>query len=100
MLATRYRGFELKDTGEVCSFWVASHKSLKAIGDEGTASMGAFLQIAKRAADEAANNYQNSLQKLSSGTTEKNTQDMGFSIRDTITNAQKQGKNPIEVADC
>ena len=93
--------FELKDMAKWLPTLGASHKALGSIGDQGTATSGAFLQIAKRgagSADEAANNYQNFLQKLSQGSTEKNAKDMGFSIRDTMLKAKKEGLDPIEAA--
>lgn len=93
--------FELKDLAKWLPSLGASVKALGSTGDVGTATSAAFLQIAKRgagSADEAANNYQNFLQKLSSGTTEKNAQDMGFSIRDTMLKAKKEGLDPVEAA--
>ena len=93
--------FELKDMAKWLPTLGASVKALGSVGDEGTAVSGAFLQIAKRgagSADEAANNYQNFLQKLSQGGTEKNAKDMGFSIRDTMLKAKKEGLDPVEAA--
>jgi len=93
--------FELKDMAKWLPTLGASVKSLGSKGDVGTATSGAFLQIAKKgagSADEAANNYQQFLQKLSQGTTEKNAKGMGFSIRDTILQAKKEGIDPIEAA--
>ena len=93
--------FELKDMAKWLPTLGASVKALGSVGDEGTAVSGAFLQIAKRgagSADEAANNYQNFLQKLSQGGTEKNAKGMGFSIRDTMLKAKKEGLDPVEAA--
>ena len=93
--------FELKDLAKWLPSLGASVKALGSTGDVGTATSAAFLQIAKRgagSADEAANNYQNFLQKLSQGGTEKNAKGMGFSIRDTMLKAKKEGLDPVEAA--
>ena len=63
--AANQGNFELKDIAKSIPAIGSAMKALKVGGDEGTASMGAWLQIAKRgagSADEAANNYQNFLQ--------------------------------------
>ena len=99
--AANQGNFELKDIAKSIPAIGSAMKALKVGGDEGTASMGAWLQIAKRgagSADEAANNYQNFLQKVTAKDSEKNAQKMGFSLRDVVAQAQKEGKNPIDAA--
>ncbi len=99
--AANQGNFELKDIAQSIPSIGAAMKSLKLNGDEGTASMGAWLQIAKRGAgnaSEAANNFQNFLQKVTSNDAEKRSKAMGFSLREVVAKAQKEGKNPIDAA--
>ena len=99
--AANQGNFELKDIAQSIPSIGAAMKSLKVEGDEGTASMGAWLQIAKRGAgnaSEAANNFQNFLQKVTSNDAEKRSKAMGFSLREVVAKAQKEGKNPIDAA--
>lgn len=67
-------------------------------GDDATASAGAWLQIAERGAGDpaqAANNFHSFLQKVTSDNAEKNANEMGFSLRETIAQAQAAGEDPI-----
>ena len=93
--------FEINDMAKAFPSIGASAKALQVGGEKGVASISAMLQIARKGAgdsSEAANNMRNFLDKMVSSKTEKNAQGFGFSMRDLISKAQKEGKNPIEEA--
>jgi TP901 family phage tail tape measure protein len=99
--AANQGNFELKDMAKALPSVGAAQKAFKLTGDEGAATAGAWLQIAKRGtgdAASAANNYQNFLQKFTAKDAEKNANKMGFSLRDTVAKAQIEGKNPVDEA--
>ena len=93
--------FEINDMAKAFPSIGASAKALQVGGEKGVASIAAMLQIARKGAgdsSEAANNMRNFLDKMVSSKTEKNAEKFGFSMRDLISKAQKEGKNPIEEA--
>lgn len=94
--------FELKAMAGVIPTLGASFSSLGLKGNEGLATMGAALQVAKLGAgsdDQAANNLQNFMTKVLSPQSLKNAQEkFGVDLYGIIKKAQKQGSNPFEAA--
>ena len=93
--------FEAKDMAKYAAGLGASFQALGVQGDEGTATMAAMLQIARKGAkdaSEAAGNMDNFLAKMVSAKTEKNSKEFGFSMRELVEKARREGKNPIEEA--
>lgn len=90
--------FELKDMAGEFPGLTASASMLGMKGVSAVAQLGAALQIAMKGskdASEAANNLQNFMQKLSAPQTMKNFSELGVNIKDVLTNAVAQGKDPI-----
>ena len=90
--------FELKDMAGEFPGLTASASMLGMKGVPAVAQLGAALQVAMKGAkdsSEAANNLQNFMQKLSAPQTMKNFSEMGVNIKDVLTNAVAQGKDPI-----
>lgn len=93
--------FEFKDMAAELPVLGASFQALKFTGNEAVASMGAYLQIARKGAansSEAANNMANFLNKILSPETLKKSEKLGGNLFGVVTKAQKAGQNPIEAA--
>ena len=93
--------FEFKAMAEYLPTLGASFKALKMEGSEAIATMGASLQIARKGAgdeSEAANNMRNFMAKILAPDTLKKAKKFGVDLYANITEAQKTGKNPFEVA--
>jgi len=91
-------GFELRDMARFFPSLTAQAQVLGLKGKEGIASIGAALQIARKGsgtAEEAANNMQNFLSKITSKETVNNLEKLGVSVRDVFDNAKASGKNPL-----
>ena len=93
---------ELRDMAKTLPVLGSGMVALKMQGNEAVATMAAALQIAKKgapSADIAANNMQNFLAKvMSPETLKKATEKFDLDLYGVITNAQAQGKNPMEAA--
>lgn len=93
--------FEFKDMAAELPVLGASFQALKFTGNEAVASMGAYLQIARKGAatsSEAANNMANFLNKILSPETLKKANALGSDLYGVVSKAQKSGANPIEAA--
>lgn len=93
--------FEFKAMAQYLPTLGASFKALKMEGSEATATMGAALQIARKGAgdeSEAANNMKNFMAKILSPDTLKKANKFGVDLYANITEAQRKGENPFEVA--
>lgn len=93
---------ELRDMAKTLPVLGSGMVALKMQGNEAVATMAAALQIARKGAptaDIAANNMQNFLAKvMSPETLKKATEKFDLDLYGVITNAQAQGKNPLEAA--
>lgn len=93
---------ELRDMAKTLPVLGSGMVALKMQGNEAVATMAAALQIARKGAptaDVAANNMQNFLAKvMSPETLKKATEKFDLDLYGVITNAQAQGKNPLEAA--
>lgn len=93
---------ELRDMARQLPVLGAGFRSLKMVGNEATATLGAALEVARKGAadpDEAANNMRNYLAKVLSPTTLKKAQDsFGLDLYKVITDAQTHGGNPFEAS--
>ena len=93
--------FEFKAMAQYLPTLGASFKALKMEGSEAAATMGAALQIARKGAgdeSEAANNMKNFMAKILSPDTLKKANKFGVDLYANITEAQRKGENPFEVA--
>lgn len=93
--------FEFKAMATELPVLGAQFQALKVNGLEGVASMGAYLQIARKGAateSEAANNFNNFLAKILSPDTLKKSQALGGNLAEVVENAQFTGGNPIDAA--
>jgi TP901 family phage tail tape measure protein len=91
--------FELRDMARTFSSLSAAAGQAGAGGRAGAISLGAMLQVALRGAgtaDEAANNLQNFISKLTSPETVRNFARMGVNLERVMQDAARQGINPIE----
>lgn len=92
--------FELKDMARYFPQLGAAAKEAGLAGTEGVATLGAALQIARKGtgdASEAATNTANFFQKMMSKETIKNLKDHNVDVLKLMTDARKQGKNPMVV---
>lgn len=93
--------FEFRDMAAELPVLGASFQALKFTGNEAVASMGAYLQIARKGAatsSEAANNMSNFLAKILSPETLKKSEQLGGNLYGVISEAQAKGQNPIDAA--
>ena len=93
--------FEFKAMAQYLPTLGASFQALKMNGLEATATMGAALQIARKGAGdeaEAANNMKNFMAKILAPDTLRKAKKFGVDLYANITEAQKTGKNPFEIA--
>lgn len=93
--------FEFKAMAAELPVLAGAFQALKFTGQEAVASMGAYLQIARKGAStesEAANNFNNFLAKILSPETLKKSEQLGGNLYGVVSKAQAAGKNPIEAA--
>lgn len=91
--------FELKNMAQFFPMLTAGAQSLGMKGVPAVASLGAALQIAMKGAgspEEAANNFQNFLQKITSKETVKNFSKFGVNVESEMKLAAAKGIDPIE----
>lgn len=91
--------FELRDMAQFFPTLGAAAREAGMTGTEGIASLGASLQIALKGAgssSEAANNMKNFLAKMMSPDVMKNFKERGVDVTKVISQAMKDGENPIE----
>lgn len=91
--------FELKDMAAAFPSLTAGASMLGMRGNKSVASLGAALQIAMKGAgdaSEAANNFENFIQKVTSPLAVKNFKEtFGIDLKKVLINAANQGKDPI-----
>jgi TP901 family phage tail tape measure protein len=93
--------FEFKDMAKELPVLGAAFQALKFTGKDATASMAAYLQIARKGAatsSEAANNMNNFLGKILSPETLGKAKKLGSDLYGVVSGAQAKGQNPIEAA--
>lgn len=93
--------FEFKAMAQELPVLAGAFQALKFTGQEAVASMGAYLQIARKGAateSEAANNFNNFLAKILSPETLKKAEKLGGNLYGVVKKAQDSGKNPIDAA--
>ena len=91
-------GFELRDMARWFPMLTAQAKALGMEGRKGLATLGAALQVAIKGAgspDEAANNFNNFLAKLTAPGTVKRFEKAGVDIQQVFADAITAGKNPV-----
>lgn len=91
--------FELKNMAQYFPMLTAGAQSLGMKGVPAVASLAAALQIAVKGAgspEEAANNFQNFLQKITSKETVKNFSKFGVNVESEMKLAAAKGADPIE----
>lgn len=91
--------FELKNMSQYFPMLTAGAQSLGMKGVPAVASLGAALQIAMKGAgspEEAANNFQNFLQKITSKESVRNFSKFGVSVEQEMKTATAKGLDPIE----
>lgn len=91
--------FELRDMAQYFPTLGAAAREAGMTGTEGIASLGASLQVALKGAgssSEAANNMKNFLAKMMSPDVMKNFKERGVDVTKVISQAMKDGENPIE----
>jgi len=93
-------GFELRDMARQFPMLTAQAKALGIQGRQGIALLGSALQIAVKGAndaDQAANNFNNFLTKMTAPETVRNFKKAGFDLKQVIAQGMAQGKNPINI---
>jgi TP901 family phage tail tape measure protein len=91
--------FEIRDMAKWVPALSPMLESLGVVGPQAVAEMGAALQIARKGAgsnDEAANNYRNFLQKVTSPDTLKDFQRAGIDLKASMLNLRAQGMTPMQ----
>lgn len=91
--------FELNNMARFFPMLTAGAQSLGMKGVPAVASLGAALQIAMKGAgspEEAATNFQNFLQKITSKDTVKNFSKFGINVEQEMKRATEKGLDPIE----
>jgi TP901 family phage tail tape measure protein len=90
--------FELKNMAKSFPAISASASQLGIVGVSGVSKLGAALQVATLSAgnsDEAANNFQNFLVKITSQETRGNFMKAGLDLKKILNGALADGKDPI-----
>ena len=91
--------FELKDMASAFPSLTAGASMLGMKGVPAVAQLGAALQIAMKgagSASEAANNFENFIQKVTSPLAVKNFEEVfGLNLKNILINAANEGKDPI-----
>jgi TP901 family phage tail tape measure protein len=91
--------FELRDMATYFPMLTANAQSLGMKGVPAVAQLGAALQIAMKGASDpsqAATNFQNFLQKITSRETVQNFKKFGVDVKAEMEKALKSGADPIE----
>ncbi|MDR1709995.1 MAG: phage tail tape measure protein [Candidatus Accumulibacter sp.] len=91
--------FEIKDMARHLPTIAPAFAALGVTGKEAVAEIGAAFQIARKGAgtnDEAANNFRNFIQKLTSPDTIKSFADAGIDLQASMTNLRAQGLTPVQ----
>jgi TP901 family phage tail tape measure protein len=91
--------FEIRDMAKWLPALSPSFQALGVTGKEAVAEIGAALQIARKGAgsnDEAANNFKNFLQKITSPDTLKDFEKAGIDLKSSMMNLRAQGLTPVQ----
>lgn len=91
--------FEIADMARAFPSLGAAAREAGLVGSEGVATLGAALQLARKAtgeSGEAANNMKNFLAKMMAPETLRNFKKYGVSATKIMSDALKAGENPIE----
>lgn len=91
--------FELKDMSRYFPTLGAAAKEAGLQGSEGVATLGAALQMARKAtgeSSEAANNFRNFMSKMLAPETLKNFKEANVDLMKVFTQGSENGGNPIE----
>ena len=91
--------FEIRDMARWLPALSPSFQALGVTGKEAVAEIGAALQIARKGAgsnDEAANNFKNFLQKITSPDTLKDFEKAGIDLKSSMMNLRAQGLTPVQ----
>lgn len=91
--------FEIRDMAKWLPTLSPSFQALGVTGKEAVAEIGAALQIARKGAgsnDEAANNFRNFLQKITSTDTLKDFQKAGIDLQGSMMNLRAKGFTPVQ----
>lgn len=91
--------FEIRDMAKWLPALTPAFQFLGVTGKEAVAEIGAALQIARKGAgsnDEAANNFKNFLQKLTSTDTLKDFEKAGINLTDSMMNLRAKGMTPVQ----
>ncbi|MDF0606625.1 phage tail tape measure protein [Neisseriaceae bacterium TC5R-5] len=91
--------FEIRDMAKWLPALSPAFQALGITGKEAVAEIGAALQIARKGAgsnDEAANNFKNFLQKITSPDTLKDFAKAGIDLQASMMNLRAQGLTPMQ----
>lgn len=91
--------FEIRDMAKWLPSLSPSFQALGVTGKEAVAEIGAALQVARRGAgsnDEAANNFRNFLQKITSPDTLKDFEKAGIDLKGSMMNLRAKGFTPVQ----
>lgn len=91
--------FEIRDMAKWLPALSPSFQALGVTGKDAVAEIGAALQIARKGAgsnDEAANNFKNFLQKITSPDTLKDFEKAGIDLKSSMMNLRAQGLTPVQ----
>ncbi|NLR73586.1 phage tail tape measure protein [Leeia aquatica] len=91
--------FEIRDMAKWLPSLTPMMADLGVTGKEAVAELAASLQIARKGAgsnDEAANNFKNFLQKLTSPDTLKDFERAGIDLKQSMLNLRAQGMTPLQ----
>lgn len=91
--------FEIRDMAKWLPSLSPSFQALGVTGKEAVAEIGAALQIARKGAgsnDEAANNFRNFLNKITSPDTLKDFEKAGINLKGSMMNLRAKGFTPVQ----
>jgi TP901 family phage tail tape measure protein len=91
--------FEIRDMAKWLPSLSPSFQALGVTGKEAVAEIGAALQIARKGAgsnDEAANNFRNFLNKITSPDTLKDFEKAGIDLKGSMMNLRAKGFTPVQ----
>lgn len=91
--------FEIRDMAKWLPTLSPSFQALGVTGKEAVAEIGAALQIARKGAgsnDEAANNFRNFIQKITSPDTLKDFEKAGIDLKASMMTLRAQGLTPVQ----
>lgn len=98
-VAGKRGNFEFDAMARAFPSLTANAAALQMTGEKAVAELAAGAQIVRRGAgsdDEAATNFENLLQKISSPETEKRFAKMGINLREALAAGAKEGKSALE----